>query len=327
MATGKQFKIFMIYENNPITLKIQEHSTFIDLVSRFCLLHYQKFLPQRVQGKIQTLLHVFCPVNVYIFHIRIKFLADLLPCEGKHQNSTITGGNNTKLRFQTAFSVTNAQFKYSWVYEADKLFFYVRKYVSDLSFMYARNKHLLSLCDLGKIIHFHLNQLFQSIFEHCIYQRKCNIFFFTFFKICAMEWFLHWWLFLRLLGFSSLEWKRSILRSIKVLDSTFVSSGRDERCLPFSKCLFFLCCFFLPCFDWSFCAFAEPPSLLGLKLTGNCGRDAFKVRAWISVWNGHIQPWEIQHEYCDSRYSTCQTKMRCLSRCCVNILWHCAALK
>lgn len=144
-----------------MTLKIQEHSTFVDLVSRFCLLHYQKFLPQRVQGKIQTLLHLFCPVNVYIFHIRIKFLADLLPCEGKHQNSTITGENNMKLRFQTAFSVTNAQFKYSWVYEADKLFFCVRKYVSDLSFMYAHNKHLLSLCDLGKIIHFHLNQLFK----------------------------------------------------------------------------------------------------------------------------------------------------------------------
>lgn len=98
-------------------LQPQEHSTFAHLVSQFCLLHRHKLLPWRVQGKMRALLHPSCPVKGYTFNIRIKILTDLLPCGGKHQNSTMPGGNNRELRFQAAFSATNAQLKYSWAYK------------------------------------------------------------------------------------------------------------------------------------------------------------------------------------------------------------------
>jgi len=42
MGTGKHFKVFMVYDNNPMAFQIQEYSTFVDLVSQFCLLPYQK---------------------------------------------------------------------------------------------------------------------------------------------------------------------------------------------------------------------------------------------------------------------------------------------
>lgn len=95
------------------------------------------------QARIQIRLHVFCSLNISIFHIRIKFLTDLLPCGSKHQNLTVSERNNRRSGLQTASSVTNVQFKWSWVYETDKLFCYIIKFVSNLSFIYACNKHLL----------------------------------------------------------------------------------------------------------------------------------------------------------------------------------------
>lgn len=96
MAIGKQLKVFMACNINPMALQIQEQFTFVELLS---------------QDKIQILLHVFYSLNVSIFHTRIKFLTDLLPCGSKHQKSTATERNNRRLTLQTSFSVTNAQFK------------------------------------------------------------------------------------------------------------------------------------------------------------------------------------------------------------------------
>lgn len=205
---------------------------------------------------------------------------DLLPYESKHQNFTITGGNDRKLRFQAAFWVTKSQFKYSWVYEADKLFCYVIKSVSDHSFMYACNKHLLSHHDPGKIIHFYLNQLFQTICEHSIYQRKCNILFFILVKkkkkvlwcdfysdnfSCDCLDFLH--------GMKDKYFEKNESPWL-----IFASPGRHECCLPFPNCLFFLFFFFffLQCFDWGFCTFAQPQALFFLNLTWNCSCNAFR---------------------------------------------------
>lgn len=96
---SKQLKVFMACKRNPMALQIQEQFTFVDFVSQFCL------------RKIQILLHVFCSLNVSIFHIRIKFLTDLLPWRTKHQNLTVTERNKRRSRLQTDSSVTNVQFK------------------------------------------------------------------------------------------------------------------------------------------------------------------------------------------------------------------------
>lgn len=183
---------------------------------------------------------------------------DLLPYESKHQNFTITGGNDRKLRFQAAFWVTKSQFKYSWVYEADKLFCYVIKSVSDHSFMYACNKHLLSHHDPGKIIHFYLNQLFQTICEHSIYQRKCNILFFILVKkkkkcydviFTVITFPVIAWIFF-------MEWKTSILRRMKVLDSSLQALGGMN-----AVCLFPIVYSFFS-FSFSFCSVLTGASVL-----------------------------------------------------------------
>lgn len=44
-------------------------------------------------------------------------------------------------------------------------------------FTHVSSKHLLSDCDPGEVIHFHLNQLFQITCAYCIYQRKIIPFF------------------------------------------------------------------------------------------------------------------------------------------------------
>lgn len=193
--------------------------------------------------------------------------------------------------------------------------------------MYACNKHLLSLCDLGKIIHFHLNQLFQTIFEHCIYQRKCNILFFTFFKkMCHGVIFtlitfpLIAWIFFTWMKDKCFEkHKNSWLYLCKPWEAWVLLAFFQLLVLS----LLFLSAVFwleLLCFCWTSVHLGTQD---GMKLWLQC----FQVRAWISLWNSHVQLWGIQHEYCDSCYSTCQIKMSCLSWCCINTLWHCAALK
>ena len=131
-----------------------------------------------------------------------------------------------------------------------------------------------------------------------------------------MEWFLHWWLFLWLLGFSSLEWKTSVLRSIKILDFIFLLFQLFVLSLLYLSAVFWL---ELLCFCWTSIPLRMQADM---KLQLQC----FQVRAWIGVWNSDVQFWGFQLEYCDSWYSTRQIKMRCLSWCCIN-LWHCAPLK
>lgn len=90
--------------------------------------------------------------------------------------------------------------------------------------------------------------------------------------------------------------------------------------------LFVLSLLFLSAVLWrEFMCFCWTSVPLGTQADTKLQLQCFQVRAWISIWNSYVQLWGIQHEYCDSCYSTFQIKRRCLSWCCINILWHCTA--
>lgn len=264
---------------------------------------------------MRALLHASCPVKVYTFHIRIKFLTDLLPCGGKHQNSTMPGGKNRELRFQTVFSATNAQLKYSWVYEREIV---LLGYGTCLwSFL---NEHFPSPCNLGKITAF--RSCFKLFLNIPFTKGNAMVSLLHLLKNCIMEGFACWYLCSDCMDVLPLNEKQVFWDKCGHLWLSLSSPGRHKCHFPFPSCLFVLRCVFLQCVDWSFCAFAEPPSPSGLELTRNCSCNALR---WEheSVWNPHDQLWGIQREHWHPRHSTWQVQ----TRGCINILWHCAALK
>lgn len=134
-------------------------------------------------------------------------------------------------------------------------------------------------------------------------------------------------LFLWLLEFLSLEWKKCFEKHKSPWLYLLKPFLRQKCCFALFQ-LFFISLLFLSTAFWlgrlCFCWTSSP---FGTKADMKLSFQCFQVRPWISAWNSHVLLWGIQYEYCDSHYSTCHIKMRCLLQWSINTSWLCTALK